>query len=70
MQIRNITNGGDDEAPSRELKPGSISKLAGGAEKLGTFSGVFVPTTECFERLDVFKIRIHTRSIWCCWHDG
>lgn len=45
VQIHNITKGGDDEAPSIELKPSSISKLAGGAEKLGTFSGVFVPTT-------------------------
>lgn len=44
-QMRKISNSGDDEAPSRELKPGSIPKLAGGAEKLGTFSGVFVPTT-------------------------
>ncbi len=42
-QMHNISSSGDDEAPSRELKPGSISKLAG--EKLGTFSGVFVPTT-------------------------
>lgn len=42
-QMHNISSSGDDEAPSRELKPGPISKLAG--EKLGTFSGVFVPTT-------------------------
>lgn len=35
----------DGDAPSKELKLGSISKPAGGAEKLGTFSGVFVPTT-------------------------
>lgn len=44
-QMHNISSSGDDEAPSRELKPSSIPKLAGGAEKLGTFSGVFVPTT-------------------------
>ena len=44
-QMHNISSSGDDEAPPRELKPGSIPKLAGGTEKLGTFSGVFVPTT-------------------------
>lgn len=44
-QMHNISSSGYDEAPSREVKPGSISKLAVGAEKLGTFSGVFVPTT-------------------------
>lgn len=44
-QMHNISSSGDDEAPSREVKPGSIPKLAGGAKKLGTFSGVFVPTT-------------------------
>lgn len=44
-QMHNISSSGNDDAPSRELRPGSIPKLAGGAEKLGTFSGVFVPTT-------------------------
>lgn len=44
-RMHSISTVGDGEAPSRELKLGSISKPAGGAEKLGTFSGVFVPTT-------------------------
>lgn len=44
-QIHNISRSRDDEAPSRELKPGTIPKLAGRAKKLGTFSGVFVPTS-------------------------
>lgn len=44
-QMHNFSSSGDNEAPSKEPKPGSISKLAEGAEKLGTFSGVFVPTT-------------------------
>lgn len=44
-RMHNICTIGDGEAPSRELKLGSIFKPAGGAEKLGTFSGVFVPTT-------------------------
>lgn len=41
-QVHNISSSGYDEAPSREVRPSSISI---GAEKLGTFSGVFVPTT-------------------------
>lgn len=45
VQMHNISSSGDNEAPSREPKPSSISKIAGGVEKLGTFSGVFVPTT-------------------------
>lgn len=44
-RMHSISTVGDGEAPSRELKLGSISKPAGGLEKLGTFSGVFVPTT-------------------------
>lgn len=44
-RMHNISTIGDGEAPSRELKLGSIFKAARGVEKLGTFSGVFVPTT-------------------------